>query len=312
MKKKKRRVRVFRIFLLLILVFAIIGVTAFGIYGLLHKDIKSDFSIDSLSINEIDYSDVKKLDLDLYSNGYLLIRLNDFKVLYGDKYDDMFYPASLTKILTMDGVLHSCSDFENETSSFSYEQREALIEADASLAYLDANEEYSIKDLLYALVLPSGADAAEALNNYIVNKTGLSLVEEMNEICKEINLTSSHFTNTTGLHDDMLYTSLSDYAKIVIDVLNNSVGKEVLKTMEHELEDGTKVKSSLISLSKRSDIKTYGGKTGYTLEAGMNICVLYEAGNRSYLLVLKNAEGSPYVKQKHIEDVNKIYDYLYN
>ena len=44
----------------------------------------------------------------------------------------------------------------------------------------------------------------------------------------------------------------------------------------------------------------------------MNIVVLYEVNNRSYMLVLANAPGSPYVDGlRSAEDVNMIFDYLY-
>lgn len=307
---KKRKVKKGRVALLLFIVLVVLALIIVLIASFFEKEEESPFSIDSLNINEVDYNNIEELDLDLYSNGYLLIRLNDFKALYGKNYDERFYPASLTKILTMDSVLNICDDI-NETSYFTYAQREDLINDNASLAYIDAEKDYSIKDLLYALVLPSGADAAQALDNYAYLKTNGSLVDEMNKICDDLHLYDSHFTNTTGLHDKELYTSLRDYSKIVIDVLNKPIGKEVLKSMKYQLADGTIVGSSLTFLSNRDDVNTLGGKTGYTEEAGMNICVLYQVNNRSYLLILKNAEGSPYVQQKHIEDVNKIYNYLY-
>lgn len=306
---KKRKIKFSRIIIIAFLIsFIIVG----ACYLLLNNSPKEQevFDVNDLHINELDYSEAKKLDIDLYSKEYLLIRLNDFKVLYASDNEKVIYPASLTKVLTMDSLLDICKD-TNETSYLTSQQWNELIEENASLAGLIPDKDYSINELLYALILPSGGDAAVALNNYASNK-GKDLIELMNNKCSELGLLNSHFTNETGLHDDNLYTTLDDYARIVIDTLKNTDAKQVLKTQNY-IQDGTVKHSSLKDLFNREDnIIVYGGKTGYTPEAGMNIMTLYEANNRSYLLILANAEGSPYRDgQKHIDDVNRIFEALY-
>ena len=68
-----------------------------------------------------------------------------------------------------------------------------------------------------------------------------------------------------------------------------------------------------MSLDREDNVKVYGGKTGYTLEAGMNIMVLYEVDNRSYILLLAGAPGNPGRGEHfHYDDVNSIIEYLYN
>lgn len=262
-------------------------------------------------INEIDYKDISELNLDLYSNGYLLIRLNDFKALFGKNYMDKFYPASLTKVVTLNTVVKNVDDF-SDTSSLSANDYEDLINQNASMAGLSIDKEYSIDDLLYALVLPSGADAGKALENYF-KKQDKDLVTMINDNVKSLGADESHFTNTTGLHDDDLYTTLKDYASIVVDTLNYPKGKDVLKVFSYKLDDSTSVKSTLSSLSEIDNVKIYGGKTGFTDEAGENIMILYSYKNRSYLLILANAPGNPYIENQkyHFSDVKTILEYLY-
>ena len=109
-----------------------------------------------------------------------------------------------------------------------------------------------------------------------------------------------------------LYTSLNDYAVIVIDSLLNNNSKKVLKTNEYNLFGNT-LKSTLYDLTLNDVVHVYGGKTGYTPEAGMNIMCLFSHDNRSYLLILAGANGSPYTDgMYHIDDVNKIISNLYN
>lgn len=310
--KKKRKLKIGRLLLVFLLLALIIGLIIFGIKNVFNRNNKLEpFDVTSLNINELDYSEMKELDLDLYSSSYMLVRLNDFKVLYGKNINHEFYPASLTKIVSLDTVISNFHNME-DTSSFSQEDYDELIAENASLAYLEVGKEYSIKDLLYALVLPSGADAGRALENYF-EYHGLNFVDEMNNLVNKLNLTDSHFTNSAGLHDDNLYTSLDDYCRIVIDTLLNDDGKSILKTFSYVLEDGTVVRSTLRELERDDDIKTYGGKTGFTGEAGENVMVLYSVNNRSYILILANAPGNPYLGQKyHFQDVNTIFEYLYN
>ena len=126
---------------------------------------------------------------------------------------------------------------------------------------------------------------------------------------------SSNFTNSTGLHNDNLYTTLNDYAKLVIDTLNNSDAKTILKSYSYTLDDGLTVKSTLSSLEGYfDDIEVYGGKTGYTDQAGENIMILYTVNNRSYMLILSGAPGNPYVagENYHFIDAISVLKYLYS
>lgn len=308
--KKRRRVKKGRLLLVILLMTIILLLLILGIKALFDNDDYS-FNKNNLNINELDYSEMKEFDFTLNSKAYMLIRLNDFKVLYGHNINNRIYPASLTKIVALDSIVRNIKDFD-ETSSITNEDYIELINENASMAGLKTNVEYSLKDLLYALVLPSGADASRAFEHYLA-KDNLILVDEMNKVVSELNLTDSHFTNSSGLHDENLYTSLDDYCRIVIDTLLNDEGKAVLKSFEYTLEDGTHFNSTLKALKRDDNIKTYGGKTGFTGEAGENIMILYSCDNRSYMLILANADGNPYLGQNyHFNDVNKIFNYLYN
>lgn len=309
-KKKKRRVRIGRLlFLIGILLVILVG----SILILINVLDKEEIFDKDIEINELNYDDMQTLDLDLHSKRYMLVCLNDFKVLYGSGINEKIYPASLTKVVTLDTVV-KYADSLDDTSKISNEDYYELIEENASLAYLNVDEDYSLMDLLYALVLPSGGDAGKALENYFSNNN-LNLIDLMNENMNSIGCTSSNFTNSTGLHNDNLYTTLDDYAKLVIDTLNNSAAKKILKSYSYTLDDGLTVKSTLSYLEDYfDDIEIYGGKTGFTGQAGENIMILYTVNNRSFLLILSGAEGNPYIEGEnyHIIDAISVLKYLYS
>ena len=266
-------------------------------------------TVDLNQINNFNFDNADEFDFDIHSQEYLLLRVSDLTVLKSKDIDKVIYPASLTKILTMDTVLHMVENL-NDKASVTAEQVNELIKEDASLAYIHTDHEYTIEDLLYALILPSGADGAVALENYFVAR-GMNLVEEMNKLASSLGCENSNFVNTTGLHDDNHYTTLSDLLKIVIDTLSYEKGREILESLRHKTDDGVFLTSSLRILN-RSDATIYGGKTGYTPESGQSVIVLFNKQNRSYILMVANAMGSYSLNQYwHYEDAMEIINDLY-
>ncbi|MBR5754504.1 MAG: D-alanyl-D-alanine carboxypeptidase [Erysipelotrichaceae bacterium] len=265
-------------------------------------------SYDIDAINRLDDCS-EEFSFDLHSYGYMIVDLSDFDIIYSRNEGKRIYPASLTKVLTMDTVLHLADDLD-DTSYVTYEQVEDLIYEDASLAYIQRDYPYSLRDLLYALVLPSGADAALALENYF-SERGIDLVEQMNILAQSLGCTDSHFVNSTGLHDDDHYTTIDDLYLIVMDTLKDEEGRKILTTINHTMEDGLMI-STGIRYVRNDSTDVLGGKTGYTPEAGQNLIVLYRYESRPYLLVTAGAMGSNPRKQYwHFEDALKIFELVY-
>lgn len=264
----------------------------------------------SSSINVIKDIGEKEFDFDIHATSYYLIDLTDFEVLYKHNFDKKILPASLTKLFTMDTVLSRVSDLE-DTSLMTYDDFLYLISEDSSLAGMYADRDYTIKDLLYALILPSGGDAAIALSNYFT-RNGMDLVEEINKRCKELGCNNSNFTNSIGLHDDNLYTTIQDINTVVMDLLEYETGREILTSLTYNLSDGVRV-GSTTRFADNEYAEVLGGKTGYTPESGQSIAVFYRQNFHSYMLILTNAMGKPSQKEYfHYEDCQKIFENLYN
>ena len=178
------------------------------------------FVLDTSHINEFKDAS-EEFDFRIHSNAYMLVDMSNFVVQYKYRNDHKIFPASLTKIVTLDTVLN-LADSLDDLSYVTYDQVEALIREDASLAYIQRDYDYTLRDLLYALILPSGADGALALENYFSDK-GMDLVEEMNKLCDRLGCTNTHFANTNGLQADDHYTSVYDLALISREFFNNEL-----------------------------------------------------------------------------------------
>ena len=97
--------------------------------------------------------------LEINSSHAILYNMNEDMVLYEKDADTRTYIASLTKIMTTIVAIENIDDI-NESVTIPYEALEGLIEANASVAGFKLGQIVTYKDLLYGILLPSGADAA--------------------------------------------------------------------------------------------------------------------------------------------------------
>ena len=278
----------------------------------IHSDIFKNFDLRKMyDANYFSYSDTKELPFDIYSQNYMLVDISNRNVLYSCGIEDRCFPASLTKLLTLDTLLNVFGDTLDDVSSFTSYQKSILIEDNASLSYIEPNKEYTLRNLCYALILPSGADAAIAIENYF-NYKGLDLIDEMNKQAVDLELTSTHVANSIGLDNVDHYMCVDDVFKIVLDILKYSEGKKVLTTLRYYISDDFYVDSTLSSLSTIESVEILGGKTGFTGWAKENIAVYFCKDDNYYLLILTGADGNPYNGEfYHIQDVRKIIEYLF-
>ena len=216
-----------------------------------------------------------------------------------------FYPASTTKIMTL---LVACENIKNYEDTFimNLEITDPLYVAEASVAGFLNGEEITMTDLLYGLILPSGADAAIALAEKISGGEA-EFVKLMNKKAEELGLTDTHFVNTSGLYDSEHYTTAYDMAVILETALQNPVCKKVLSTYRYTTSktpqhpEGIELSATLFDYMYGTEPETatvLGGKTGFVNESGYCIAS-YGKGNETdneYIVVtLKNSSRWPAV-----------------
>ena len=145
--------------------------------------------------------------------------------------DARIYPASMTKIMTL---LVAAEHIENmdDTFTMTYEIIAPLIEAEASRAGFEEGETVSLKDLMYGIALPSGADATTAIAIYLCGSED-EFVKLMNEKVEELGLKNTHFTNASGLYDPNHYSTATDIAMLMSAVMKNDTCREILGTYQY-------------------------------------------------------------------------------
>ncbi|MGX8833792.1 D-alanyl-D-alanine carboxypeptidase family protein [Amedibacillus sp. YH-ame6] len=255
-------------------------------------------------------------NIELHSSYAILIDLEDYQTLYEKGADEKIYPASLTKVLTAVVALDAISNLQSK-GEVQEKDLAGLWEENAYVVGLKAGDVLTYEQALYALILSSGADAANFLANNLAKDTP-SFVEEMNKKANTLGMLQTHFTNTIGLHNDQHYTTLNEMKMMMVHALKNPVFKKMMSTLNYTIEglashpDGMEIKSSLLKYG--GDItfeggEIIGGKSGYTPEA--QCCLISIArmdDGHMYMMISAKAGGDPVGDHNHIKDAKKVYE----
>ena len=159
---------------------------------------------------------------------------------------------------------------------------------DASTARLLPGERYTTLQLLYAMLLPSGCDAAYTLAD--AYGPGLTaFIAKMNTTAHKLGLAKTHFSDFSGLPDPGAYTTYStahDLIALGRAAMRNKTLAAVVATREYKVA-GTSAHrahtwNNLDPLL--GDVPgAIGIKTGYTGAAGQ--CLLFEVKRGSITLI---------------------------
>lgn len=254
---------------------------------------------------------VQAVELDIKSQNAILINLDENKVLYEKNSEEETPMASLTKLMTAIVVVENTDSLESKVTVRSSDFT-GLAEANAAVAGFRIGQSVTIRDLLYGLLLPSGADAANTLTRIVAGDTK-SFVNLMNEKVKSLGLSHTHFENTTGLDAENHYSTAKEMAQIFEVALENPELKQILTTERYTMSDSSfsvfstvqkKITQNGLGLSY-----ILGGKTGTTENAGLCLASIASYNSTNYLLVTINApqEGK---KPNNFYDAQTIYDYF--
>lgn len=225
----------------------------------------------------------------LHSKYYGVYDLTDDKMLFSLNSDVKTEVASLTKIMTVLVAIENISDLDDTVTITNSILN--TVSWDASVAGLEVGDVVTYKDLLYATMLPSGADAANALAISIAGSID-GYVELMNAKADSLNLGDTHYENVTGLDEDNHYSSVNDVIKLLKYSLNNNTFREIYTTKSYTLTNGLKVSASINFYNKVMDLDTsliLGSKTGFTDDAGYCISIYFKSDDHDLVAVTLNA-----------------------
>lgn len=207
-------------------------------------------------------------------------------------------PASLTKMATTITVIETCDDLY-EMITVDKKTVDDMYFEGASVVGFKAGEQATVLDMLYGVMLPSGADAALSLA-YRFGGTEAGFAELMNRKMAEIGLTDTHFVNVTGLDADNHYSTAADMAKLLDHCLKNELFRKICTTSAYKVTSGTKHADGIdiyhtafrqFTVARVPNKYCLGGKTGTTTNAGRCLAALCEVDGKEYITVTIGADG---------------------
>ena len=231
----------------------------------------------------------------IYGSSAILIDADSGAVLYANNVHEKLYPASITKIMT--GLLSIENLSMNDTITYTDDVLNSL-PSDASKLGLISGETTTIHDALYALFLRSANDAAVGLAKK-VSGSEQAFGELMTERARQIGALDTNFVNSTGLHDDMHYTTAYDMALITRAAMSNSEFSTIWGSQNYTLA-ATNLSESyriwhthplLVSTSNYYYPAAIGGKTGYTDEAGRTLVTAAQKNGLTLISVIMKSDN---------------------
>ena len=174
-------------------------------------------------------------DIYLYSEYAILIKLSDMTTLAHQGADEVIYPASMTKVMTVLVALDRITDLSD-----GYVIDESVLAqmpdgaANAGLAYY-VGSTFSVRDLLYGVSYVSAADSVLCLIDYL-NLTVEQFVRLMNEKAAQIGLQNTTFGGPIGMDAEFNQTTCRDVAAIMAYAMENPLCREIFGGTVYELD----------------------------------------------------------------------------
>lgn len=210
----------------------------------------------------------------------VVVEVSSGRVLYEKNATQKRSIASTTKIMTAIVALENANLDEEIVIS----KRAASI--GGSVIGLRAGQKYTVREMLYAMLMASANDAAIAIAEHVAG-TVEDFAKMMNKKAESLGMEDSHFVSPHGLDRDNQYSTAYDMAIITIEALKNPLFAEIVSTKSsyipgHSLYNTNELLGSCPGVD--------GVKTGYTGKAGRCLITTVKRGDMRLISVVL---GSP-------------------
>lgn len=228
----------------------------------------------SVALADYDYDSIPTPNL-------IVVDANDTSVVFYEKNaDQKVYPASTTKIMTTLLALENGNLDEEFTVGEEVLGTTTKFSSYSSLMGIQPGETYTLRELVYGLMLVSGNDAAEAIAKHVAGSVD-AFVSMMNSKAAELGMTNTHFANPHGTPNDDHYSTARDMATLMAYALKNDAFITIAETKEYTIPaDSVRTTDMVLHNTDRLLVATAGdtietvypyaiaGKTGDTDTAG--------------------------------------------
>jgi D-alanyl-D-alanine carboxypeptidase (penicillin-binding protein 5/6) len=157
----------------------------------------------------------------LTAKSYVLYDYTSSQVLLGQNGHQRIEPASLTKLMTAYVVFSALKQNKLTLDKKVYPSALALqIQRNEAHMYLEHIKSVTIEELLRGLIVTSASDASRVLAETVAGSDA-AFAELMNKEAQRLGMVDTHFVNSTGLPNELHYSSAYDLTLLAAAILHD-------------------------------------------------------------------------------------------
>jgi D-alanyl-D-alanine carboxypeptidase len=230
-------------------------------------------------------------ELQITSKRYIVIDADTGEVFAQRGARQKVAMASLTKVFTTIEALER-GDLDQVIVT---NESDVFDPGSSTVMGFGAGESFTLRDLLYGMMLPSGNDAAHAIARALGSRDGESddaavdrFVDLMNERIRNMGLTDTNLVRPDGWGVKDHYSSAHDLAAFTMYALRYPTFVDLISTAEYTTSNGSyPVTNTNKMLNTYPDL--IGGKTGYDDDAGY--CLIEVARRNGNTMISVTLDG---------------------
>jgi serine-type D-Ala-D-Ala carboxypeptidase (penicillin-binding protein 5/6) len=231
-------------------------------------------------------------DFDTKAKFAVLMDYESGTLLFHKAADEPLEPASMAKLMTLavvfDELQRGRLSMEDEFFISEHAWRDGGAASGGSTMFAELNSKVKVSDLVRSVIIQSGNDAAIALAEG-VGGTEQQFASMMNKLGREIGLTGSNFTNSTGLPDPNQYSTARDLAIVARFIIAQF--PEYYPIFSEPEFTWNKIRQMNRNSLVEMGIGVDGLKTGHTQAAGYGTVVSTAAAGRRLIAVLHGLDS---------------------
>lgn len=255
-------------------------------------------------------------DIQIYSDGAVLMESSTGKLLYGKNENKKLYPASTTKILTAIIAIEKYNLTDTLTAS---KNAVMSIPSGYSNAAIQPDEALKVQDLLELFLIHSANEIGYIFAENISGNVD-KFADLMNQKASEIGCKNTHFTNPSGIHDENHYTTAYDMALITQYCMKNQTFRDIVSMASCTISATDKYQERyfkntndlLDSKSKYYYQYAIGVKTGFTTQAKNCLIAASKKDNLELITVVLGAEATPDGRSGRYVSTINLFEYGFN
>ncbi len=239
-----------------------------------------------------------KPDIEIFARHALLVNTDTGTVVYENDAYSKDYPASLTKIMTAIIALENTQNLDAVEITAKAKHFNEFQGIGVSNAEIKNGESFSMRELLYALMLNSACEAANIIADFVGDGSIPDFVEMMNKKAQEIGAVNTHFANPHGLFDEENYSTAYDMYLIARYAMDIPGFMEISSTKNYTIEASSERGEKNLHHTNKMQFTTNGYympeikgiKTGTLEEAGRCLITNAEYNGYNYICVVMGGE----------------------